>query len=305
MIRGAVISVMKQGRFYERVMDAGPELDRVKRYLRTIEGIESGQPLLPLQNPTFLPVFPGLDCRPFHSRENDPVAEYLEQAAPLIKSEAAAIRQRAFGAKKGEVVTEGLWEVYPMWYMGVDLPQLTARVPKLKALVDALPRSAFLHPFGEALLSWQQPLTHLRRHCSVDALRKRYSVGVTVEDDCELRVGDTRQKWVEGKAIVFEDCFEHEAWNGPRERLVFIVDTWHPDLTPVEVEVLLAGLRKKEVRQILCHFRLVPELKHFLLHQFERQDNDPLFKKYWDDSMQIRLPVIENWGTWTTTTKFN
>jgi aspartate beta-hydroxylase len=34
---------------------------------------------------------------------------------------------------------------------------------------------------------------------------------------------------------VFDDSFEHEAWNkGARERIVLIVDIWHPDLTPRE-----------------------------------------------------------------------
>src|SRR4051812_6292824 len=99
-IRHGVISIMKQGGFYDRVMDAGPDLDRVKRFLRIMEGIEPQQ-LQPLQNPTFLPTFPGIECRPFHSREGDAVAQYLEQAVPVIKAEALAIRGRAFGEKKG------------------------------------------------------------------------------------------------------------------------------------------------------------------------------------------------------------
>jgi aspartate beta-hydroxylase len=34
---------------------------------------------------------------------------------------------------------------------------------------------------------------------------------------------------------VFDDSFEHEAWNeGAGERIVLIVDIWHPDLTPSE-----------------------------------------------------------------------
>jgi aspartyl/asparaginyl beta-hydroxylase (cupin superfamily) len=41
---------------------------------------------------------------------------------------------------------------------------------------------------------------------------------------------------------VFDDCFEHEAWNHTDEdRLVLIVDLWHPGLSPTEM-TLLEGL---------------------------------------------------------------
>jgi len=295
---------MKQGGFYERVMDAGPELDRVKSFLRRMAGLERYELVHPLQNPTFLPLFPGLEHRPFHERHGDEVANYLERAVPVIKEEAARIRSNTIAEKTGAVVTEGLWEIYPLWYMGVDIRFLTRRIPTLKKLADELPRSAFLHPFGEALLSLQQPGTHLRRHCSVDALRKRYSLGVTVEDACELRVGEIKRQWVEGEALIFEDCFEHEAWNGRKERLVFIIDTWHPDLTPMEIEVLQAGLRKKEVRAILAHFRLAEELRNYLWAQFAQEDGDSSFDNYWDREARIAEPAISDWGTWSTTTRF-
>lgn len=43
------------------------------------------------------------------------------------------------------------------------------------------------------------------------------------------------RNWVEGKVIIFDDSFEHEVWHkGTEERLVLIVDVWHPELTPNE-----------------------------------------------------------------------
>jgi aspartate beta-hydroxylase len=42
---------------------------------------------------------------------------------------------------------------------------------------------------------------------------------------------------------VFDDYFEHEAWNHTDEdRLVLIVDLWHPGLSETEV-MLLEGLQ--------------------------------------------------------------
>jgi len=53
-----------------------------------------------------------------------------------------------------------------------------------------------------------------------------------------------RPGWQEGKCLVFDDHFEHEAWNATaKDRVVFIVDLWHADLSPTEVR-LLEGLQQ-------------------------------------------------------------
>ena len=54
-----------------------------------------------------------------------------------------------------------------------------------------------------------------------------------------MRVGDETREQEEGKAYVFDDSFEHEAWHdGEETRLILIVDFWHTDLTPVEIKLL-------------------------------------------------------------------
>jgi len=51
---------------------------------------------------------------------------------------------------------------------------------------------------------------------------------------------------VPGKAWVFDDTIEHEAWNNSDKlRVIFMFDIWHPHLTPPEramVTALSAGL---------------------------------------------------------------
>ncbi|KAG8513909.1 Aspartyl/asparaginyl beta-hydroxylase, partial [Galemys pyrenaicus] len=42
-----------------------------------------------------------------------------------------------------------------------------------------------------------------------------------------------RGTWEEGKVLIFDDSFEHEVWQEATSfRLIFIVDVWHPELTP-------------------------------------------------------------------------
>jgi aspartyl/asparaginyl beta-hydroxylase (cupin superfamily) len=56
-------------------------------------------------------------------------------------------------------------------------------------------------------------------------------------------VGEETRRWEEGRCLVFDDYFDHEAWNHTDgDRLVLIVDLWHPGLSATEV-TLLEGLQ--------------------------------------------------------------
>jgi aspartate beta-hydroxylase len=93
-------------------------------------------------------------------------------------------------------------------------------------------------------------VSRLRAHTHIDAhrgptnLRVRCHLGLDVpEGDCAIRVGADTRRWTEGRCLVFDDYFEHEAWNHTDEdRLVLIVDLWHPGLSETEV-MLLEGLQ--------------------------------------------------------------
>lgn len=51
-----------------------------------------------------------------------------------------------------------------------------------------------------------------------------------------MRVGDEKRYLEEGKCIVFDSSFNHEAWyHGNQTRINLIVDFWHPSLTDPEV----------------------------------------------------------------------
>ena len=67
-----------------------------------------------------------------------------------------------------------------------------------------------------------------------------------VPEDCGFRVGNDTRQWVPGKAWVFDDTIEHEAWNdSDKLRVVLIFDIWHPHLTPPEramITALTAGV---------------------------------------------------------------
>jgi aspartate beta-hydroxylase len=82
--------------------------------------------------------------------------------------------------------------------------------------------------------------THIAAHRGPTNLRLRCHLGIVVpEGDCGIRVGDELGRWQAGRCIVFDDHFNHEAWNHTAaERIVLIVDLWHPDLSADEVRWL-------------------------------------------------------------------
>jgi aspartate beta-hydroxylase len=56
-----------------------------------------------------------------------------------------------------------------------------------------------------------------------------------VPEDCALNVGGEIHEWREGRIVVFDDTYEHEAWNRSRStRVVLIFDVWNPYLSDAE-----------------------------------------------------------------------
>lgn len=86
------------------------------------------------------------------------------------------------------------------------------------------------------------PGTHVESHYGPTNKKLRCHFPLVVPKNCEepcawLRVATERLQLQEGKCIVFDDSFEHEAGNDhPTEpRVVLIIDIWHPELTEEEV----------------------------------------------------------------------
>lgn len=62
-----------------------------------------------------------------------------------------------------------------------------------------------------------------------------------IPESCGFRVGNETREWVPGKAWVFDDTINHEAWNdSDKLRVVLIFDIWHPHLTPPERAMITA-----------------------------------------------------------------
>ena len=56
-----------------------------------------------------------------------------------------------------------------------------------------------------------------------------------------MRVGSETRGWTEGKAVVFDNLYEHEVWNETeQDRIVLVADLWPASLNASEIAVLSA-----------------------------------------------------------------
>src|SRR5207248_2938339 len=76
------------------------------------------------------------------------------------------------------------------------------------------------------------PGAHLQPHVGYDRYSRyvlRLHLGLETNADCALRVAGEMRSWQEGRALVFCDAVEHEAWNrGTTTRTVLLLDFKNP-----------------------------------------------------------------------------
>jgi hypothetical protein len=271
---------MKAGGYFDKVMASGPELDRVKRFLRILadecEGVEAAT----LQLPWMFPPFPGLRARPWWDPAEVPAAGALGAAHEAIRSELLGA-DGLFVAYSIPIV-DGEWSSLPLYHAGIALPRAELRFPRTFEVVRSLEGVAKDLPTTTVTFSRLGPGTHLAKHASWDALRVRLHLPLVVPDGCSIRVGSEVRDWREAQVLAFDESFEHEVWHrGATERIVLIVDCWHPDLTGAERAALAAGLRKSEICHLITDHRTLPAARPFLDAAFAKQDALPEISAFW------------------------
>jgi len=130
----------------------------------------------------------------------------------------------------------GEWNVYYLFLHNMPFEENQSRCPLTCAAISSV-SAQYHHAFFSALA----PGTHITKHHGPTNKKLRCHLPLVVpEGKCRLRVGDDVRELVEGECIVFDDSYEHEAWNDDpaSSRLVLILDVWHPDLRPKEVKFL-------------------------------------------------------------------
>jgi len=115
------------------------------------------------------------------------------------------------------------WKVFTFKFFGIKHPVNCSLCPKTTAILDKLPGLV------SADFSYLPAQTKIKPHNGFTKMVTRAHLGLIVPDNCGIRVGDEVKTWQVGKLIIFDDSFEHEAWNNSQEdRFVLMLDIANP-----------------------------------------------------------------------------
>ena len=91
-------------------------------------------------------------------------------------------------------------------------------------------------PFSYTFFSTMHPKTSIAAHYGATNLKLRCHFPLFVPEEAYLRVAGDPRPWSEGKMIVFDDSYEHEAANlsETEQRVILLIDIWHPELVKEE-----------------------------------------------------------------------
>ena len=223
----------------------------LQRFDRCLETLLRKKPVYRPQ-PSFM-YFPRLPAIEFYDRGEFPWLDSIEAATDDIRAELINVLQDGPSVLVPYVdIPAGMpldqwrelnqsrrWGVYYLWHEGVAIADHIARCPRTVAALEAWPRCEVPGCSPTAVFSILDAKTRIPGHTGVSNTRLIVHLPLIVPPGCGFRVGAERREWQPGKAFVFDDTFEHEAWNDSDvPRAVLILDIWSPHVSAAERDMV-------------------------------------------------------------------
>ncbi|MBA3729924.1 MAG: aspartyl/asparaginyl beta-hydroxylase domain-containing protein, partial [Sphingomonas sp.] len=212
----------------------------------------AGRKTIQIQQPTSF-FYPGLPQVCFYDpHQFDWVAD-LEAQVPALRAE---VEQLLTGASSFQPYVEGdpgrpnrghallgdeRWSAFHLWRGGVEVEDNAIRCPATMAALRPAPMPRIAERSPMALFSQLRPRTHIPPHWGMLNTRLICHIPLIVPPQCRLRVGNEVREVETGKALIFDDSIEHEAWNdSDATRVVLLFEIWRPELDAAERAALTA-----------------------------------------------------------------
>ena len=223
----------------------------LQRFDRCLQTLLRKQPVYRPQ-PSFM-YFPRLPAIEFYERSEFPWLDSIEAATDDIRAELINVLQAGSSALEPyidipagsplnqwrELNRSRRWGVYYLWQEGIAHPDHLARCPRTVKALEAWPRCEVPGSSPSAVFSILDAKTRIPPHTGVANTRLMVHLPLIIPPGCGFRVGAERREWHPGKAFVFDDTFEHEAWNDSDvPRAVLIFDIWSPYMSIAERELV-------------------------------------------------------------------
>lgn len=229
-------------------LDIGPNGRRICESLDLLHGRSE----IFLQQPSMF-YFPGLPQRQFYERDEFPWLAEVEAAVPAMQDELQAVLADEAGFAPYVEAVPGRprpnnpllenpdWSALYFWKGGVRIAENADCCPRTMAALEAAPIPVIEQRSPMALYSLLRPGTHIQPHHGLLNTRLICHIPLIVPGDCALRVGNETRAWEEGKALIFDDSIEHEAWNrSDRTRIILLFEIWRPEIGAEERTALTA-----------------------------------------------------------------
>jgi aspartyl/asparaginyl beta-hydroxylase (cupin superfamily) len=205
--------------------------------------------------------YQGLAPVSFFERSEFPWLDAIEAATADIRAEFLAVAAQDQGftpyinygedqplAQWAELNKSLSWSAFRLIDNGAVVEENAARCPRTMAALRGAPQPDQPGRTPSAMFSVLKPRTRIPPHTGVSNVRLVTHLPLIVPPGCGFRVGNDVREWVEGKAWVFDDTIDHEAWNDSDQlRVVLIFDVWHPQLSQAEramITAMTAGINR-------------------------------------------------------------
>lgn len=198
--------------------------------------------------------YQGLAPVTFFEREDFPWLDAFEASTEAIRAEFLAVLAQEQGftpyidyaedqplAQWAELNKSLNWSAFRLIDNGAPVEANAARCPRTMDLLAGAPQPDQPGRTPSAMFSVLKPHTRIPPHTGVSNVRLVTHLPLIVPPGCGFRVGNDTRAWEVGKAWVFDDTIEHEAWNDSEAlRVVLIFDIWHPQLSRAERALITA-----------------------------------------------------------------
>lgn len=198
--------------------------------------------------------YPRLPAIEFFDRAMFPWLEAVEAATPAIHDEFLDVLRSDEGFTPyisyppdvphnqwAELNNSPRWSAFHLYRNGQREAANAMRCPCTMEALAGVAQPVLAGRTPAAMFSLLKPRTRIPPHNGVTNVRLVAHLPLIVPEGCGFRVGNDTRQWVPGKAWVFDDTIEHEAWNdSDRPRVVLIFDIWHPHLGAAERAMITA-----------------------------------------------------------------
>ncbi len=206
-----------------------------------------GKKQIYLQQPKHF-YFPGLPQTQFYDRAQFPWLDAVEAATDAIRAELLEVMKdhaaftpylesradRPFQDVHG-MLDNPDWSAFYLWKNGEPVADNIARCPNTMAALAGAPLARIKGRTPSVLFSLLRPGAVIPPHHGFVNTRLICHLPLIVPEGCAFRVGNDTRPWREGKAWLFDDTIEHEAWNRSNEtRVILLFDVWRPELSDEE-----------------------------------------------------------------------